>query len=297
MPPKSTPTFEFVSVNPKDAAVRRLDPDAMFRVRRQAMVVAYRGRDKTNLQVATKKVPSLTKACETHRWLATEQGAFKSKQVKRKRKPLVHHLREDQEQEFEMALDPLLTLSVTDYAALRNEFGVDIVSLAVLGELDVGLFAFDSLNKRPGRISEVLSQGHSESWLRHLPSHYGYCEYLDDAIRCVSARLNQRIAGTVNEVVVWRLYGKALRSLQNAIESPGGWMNTNVLYASHLLAMFELLAPGQRYISDGWNRHRTGTIRLLESRGPEHYSTSFDRAILRAQAMSVVSDRRSCSSR
>lgn len=240
-------TFEFVSVNSTDAARRRLDPDAMFRVRRQAMVVAYRAREKSALHITAKEVSSPKTSYETHRF-AMELGNpadAKIKQLTRRRKKKKQQGRDEEQQDefYETLLSPTYNVSSKsskDYQALRNEFGVDIIHLGILSELDVGLFAFDSINRRPERIAELMSQGHPESWLRQLPSHYGYCNYLDDAIRCVTARLAQRLSGSVSQATVINLYLKALRSLQSAIESPGGWMNTNVLYASHLLAIFEV---------------------------------------------------------
>jgi hypothetical protein len=82
-----------------------------------------------------------------------------------------------------------------------------------------------------------------------LPLHFGHLEALDDAFRSLITAAHMMLveteAGNIKQDGrILTHYGKALRSLQSAVNDPQKRWTTEVLCAVGLLALFEVWTLG-----------------------------------------------------
>lgn len=82
-------------------------------------------------------------------------------------------------------------------------------------------------------------------------------------------------------------YCKALRSLQGALDGDTALKNSEILCGIHMLAMIEVLRPTKRR---AWKQHLSGVSFLIQARGPYHYHTELDIALLLAFVSLSVTD-------
>ena len=68
------------------------------------------------------------------------------------------------------------------------------------------------------------------------------------------------------------LYGNALQDLQAALLDPGQVYSDDILIATLLLGVYEIL-QGSTVDSSSWLSHAQGAARLIELRGPERHKT------------------------
>ena len=131
-------------------------------------------------------------------------------------------------------------MSSTGYEAMRNEFDCDLLDMSALTTFHVGRITRATLATHPARLIDIL-RCRQWSYVSYLPSRFGYNACLDDAIRCVTARIRQWVGATPNiDEFVMSLYSKALKSLQAALNDPVQCMQTDVLAASQILTLYEV---------------------------------------------------------
>ncbi len=106
-----------------------------------------------------------------------------------------------------------------------------------------------------------------------------YCT--DKAVAdCVMARARQIISPGGNwEPIVIASYVKALDSLQKALDCPKQRYQPEVLCATEILSLYELLDPSGEA---PWIRHTAGAAKLILVRGPKNYNTEFEQALFLA---------------
>lgn len=87
----------------------------------------------------------------------------------------------------------------------------------------------------------IEQEEHANDYFGHVVRCYGHIACLDDAMRAVVAQVQANLcpesAPSDREILI--KYGKALRSLQEAINS-ASWAGPEVLCATQLLALFEV---------------------------------------------------------
>ncbi|KAL4792440.1 hypothetical protein BDV19DRAFT_368473 [Aspergillus venezuelensis] len=175
--------------------------------------------------------------------------------------------------------------SFTGYEAIRVAYNFDITLLTSFTDVDLGKTAATPLQNQPDLVSSLL-QRRSTSFLSYLPSRYGSSPCLDDAMHCLAARAGQMFNHTTRTAKISTLYGKALNSLQAALNDGKLCMGADVYCATRLLTLYELISPPE---SNHWIVHNRGGIRLLEARGPGNHKTRFDWMLLKSVAPSIVS--------
>ena len=134
-------------------------------------------------------------------------------------------------------------LSATGYESMRIRYGFDILDLSALTTFHVGRATAKALSLQPSRLIDVL-RCKQWSYLSYLPSRYGHVACLDDATHCAVARV-RHYATTPTEPLdkkTLALYSKALLSLQAALNDPALSMNPDVLCATQILAIYEVVA-------------------------------------------------------
>lgn len=125
------------------------------------------------------------------------------------------------------------------YETFRLEHRFDITDLDTFTNVDLATNAYCLLLDKPSRVACLL-QERKGSFLVYLPSRYGSCICLDDAMHCVAARAAQMLGLQLSKHKPYELYGRALRSLQNAI---GGEVETTIsdIYCTtRLLVLYEV---------------------------------------------------------
>ena len=133
------------------------------------------------------------------------------------------------------------SLSSTGYESMRIQYGFDILDLSALTTFHAGHTTAHALRQDPSRLVDVL---HCRQWsyLSFVPSKFGNTSCLDDAVRCVAAKVRHRLSSPTQppSTVVISLYSKALASLQNALDDKKSCLEPDILCATELLAIYEV---------------------------------------------------------
>jgi hypothetical protein len=135
-------------------------------------------------------------------------------------------------------------LSLQGYEATIAAYNFDVVDLSTLASLPLGRFAGETLSANPSQLTHLL-RCKQWSYLSYLPSRYGYSDCLKDAVNCIIARVRQILTPADQKLKpkVLLLYGRALKSLQKALDSPAQCYEPEVLGAIEILALYEVSIP------------------------------------------------------
>ncbi|OCL12160.1 hypothetical protein AOQ84DRAFT_420790 [Glonium stellatum] len=200
-----------------------------------------------------------------------------------------HNLRQYPVYEIAWANEIPAHPSSKGFELMRIEYGVDILDLSGLITIHVGRTAAQILASDRALLARLLQCKQQWSYLSYLPSRYGYSDCLDDATRCVAAKMRQIVLTTdqLPDATVLSHYGKALKSLQAAVNDPVSCLKSDILCATEILALFELLSFSS---GDKWKHHMAGAAQLIKLRGPQNYSTNFDQALFMALAGLILTE-------
>lgn len=192
-------------------------------------------------------------------------------------------------QRTESSESALMTPSLTsnlEYNRVRLKFGVDIVDLSILTNFNVGKSTMAVLSDDPSRLASLLGL-YQWSYLEFVPPRYGSSECLTAATNCLLARVHNLLApNTESSSIFNRLYGKALQALQDAIGNENLVMNADVLCATQLLSLVELLASQDK----AWCHHVKGFAQLVCYRSPSQFQTEFEKALFAAHVGAIISE-------
>ena len=174
------------------------------------------------------------------------------------------------------------------YELARIQYGVDLPQLSLLTKIHFGRTAYRLLAKQPSMLWEMFRLD-DWSYLGHVPQLYDQSNLIQDVTNCALARAQHSLGidPMKPSPTVLRLYGKALASLQHALDDPSRLRDPLLLCATQIMELFELL----NFSEDGaWIRHAAGATRLIEFRGPSGYSSEFEKALLMAHAGPLFSE-------
>ena len=132
------------------------------------------------------------------------------------------------------------SLPSVGYESMRIRYDFDVLDLSALTCFHSSRATAQVLSLEPSRLVSLL-RCRQWSYLSFLPSRFGHTTCLDDAIRCVAAKVRFRLVspgGPLSTMVV-ALYSKALASLQAVLSNPDQWMQPEVLCATQMLAIYE----------------------------------------------------------
>ncbi|KAK3115694.1 hypothetical protein LTR53_004710 [Teratosphaeriaceae sp. CCFEE 6253] len=174
-----------------------------------------------------------------------------------------------------------------EYERARSKFGIDLMSLSILTNFNVGKSTIAILSADPTRLASLLNL-QQWSYLEYVPERYGPSECLTAATNCLLAKVHTVLAPKEECYAICnRLYGKALRALQDAIASDSSAMDADVLCATQLLSLHELLDPSR---DTAWSHHVQGSARLVRHRSATRFHTDFERALFAAHVGGIVSE-------
>jgi hypothetical protein len=134
-----------------------------------------------------------------------------------------------------------LPMPLSGLDRLVAEIGLNVLDLWALTTVHIGPEATTFLTKNPSRLVDLVSS-QKPSYLIHAATRYGSSHCLDDAVRCVATKARRVLVGSGKggRAIELKLYGKALRSLQSAIDLGEGWRNPDVLCAIQILSLYEV---------------------------------------------------------
>ncbi|KAK9423609.1 hypothetical protein SUNI508_04090 [Seiridium unicorne] len=184
-------------------------------------------------------------------------------------------------------LAPARPLPLDGFERLIADIGFNVLDLEELVGVASGRITKTSFSHGPSNVKVLIPQ--SGSYFAHVPARYGNGTCLDDALRCITTRVKRVLApgfdtGTLAE---GELYGRALRSLQSAINS-NTWAHPNVLCAAEIISIYELLEGPSG--STAWEQHLAGSSRLIRARGPSGFKTEFEKSLLISMISTLVGD-------
>ncbi|KAL4875137.1 hypothetical protein BJY04DRAFT_211539 [Aspergillus karnatakaensis] len=265
---KPGPSFIFVEARNSPSG-RPQDEDAKAAIRRQA---ARSGRKHQQLQLQTPD-PSRENS------LAPGQGRV--------------------DDELPLTLTrwnpPLLTPqpAAAGYEALKVKYNFDITYLSPLTDIALGKLGSVMMQENPTLVRHLISQ-HDASFLSYLPSRYGSSLCLDAAIDCLAAAAGQMFGSLrpIRPASLSMLYGRALQSLQAALNDGSAYKSSEVYCATRLLTLYELISHPE---ADHHILHSRGGSRIVQLRGPKNHTTPFDYMLLKSQGPFIVVDAMSTS--
>ncbi len=129
------------------------------------------------------------------------------------------------------------------YELIKQKYAFHVVDLSALTTFHVTHGTVGCLADDPAVLTSIL-QEQQPSYLSHVPSRYGSCAALDAAVECVAARFQLFIRSPKSEITgaVSRLYLKALKALQMALDAGSHVTDADVLCAAELLGLYEVCA-------------------------------------------------------
>lgn len=125
---------------------------------------------------------------------------------------------------------------------LSADIGINVLDLEELTCVATGQLAGPLLAQDLASLTKVMVRSR-QSYLIHIPARYGHSTCLDDALRCVAVQAKRVLVPNYapnGRTDLYGLYGKALRSLQNAVNNEDDWSNPCILGAIEVLSMFEV---------------------------------------------------------
>ena len=133
-------------------------------------------------------------------------------------------------------------MQVMGYERMRIDYNFDVLDLSALTGFHLGQIASKTLSANPESLVGLL-KCRQWSYFSYIPSQYGHSKCLDDAIHCIAVRIRQYVGGhevTPSHSVI-QLYLAALRSLQDCLDDPSRQLDSDVLCATEILAIYEVL--------------------------------------------------------
>ncbi|CAI6100945.1 unnamed protein product [Clonostachys chloroleuca] len=170
---------------------------------------------------------------------------------------------------------PTFALEVTKI----GEYGLDPIDLSALTSVHLGIRA-STILRTESTLSNLLVC-RQQSYFSFIPSRVGQTEALHNAFQCLRTVAHSTLAPfrKTSDDLIMKEYGKALRSLQCAIDDEMKRYTAETLCAIGLLAIFEVLNPTTGQM---WSRHISGASQLIQARGPSGFNSEFDKSLITA---------------
>ncbi|KAL6899917.1 hypothetical protein GGI43DRAFT_53705 [Trichoderma evansii] len=141
----------------------------------------------------------------------------------------------------------------------------------------VGRYTGQRLLGSPQIISHFF-KGRNWSYFQYIPLHYQQSVLIRSATDCVLARVRCLLTPDDKkwELFALSFYSRALLKLQDAIYSTSQDITAEVLCATLMLGLYELLNPSRE---DAWIKHAAGATYLIQLRGPQNYKSEFEKCL------------------
>ncbi|KAF2154491.1 hypothetical protein K461DRAFT_320595 [Myriangium duriaei CBS 260.36] len=175
---------------------------------------------------------------------------------------------------------------LTEYEAARSMHNVDIVDLSMLTCFCISKNIIPMLTADPSLLKTLI--GHDRwSYVQYIPGLYRTSKCLATATDCVLSKVRSLLSPSpAARKTATELYSRALRILQQDLQDSVACLGADVLCASLLLCLYELLSS-----TDGgaaWTQHMNGCVKLIKHRTPDRFQTDFEKALFYAHTGPVV---------
>ncbi|KAF2171364.1 hypothetical protein M409DRAFT_18480 [Zasmidium cellare ATCC 36951] len=175
----------------------------------------------------------------------------------------------------------------TAYERTRAKFCVDIPQLSILTSWSVSRSAIPLLSADPLRLFTLMEE-QTWSFLEYIPQMYESNKCLAAATDCVLAKASEVLTPyPASPGQTMKMYAKALRMLQDSISDPCASTSAEVLAATQLMALHELLDTTR---IAAWTSHIKGSMRLVRHRSPGRFKSEFEKALFTGHIGPVTSE-------
>lgn len=176
----------------------------------------------------------------------------------------------------------------TTYPSMLIKCQLGFLDLSLLASLEVGRYTGRKLLEHPQNLSHFLG-GKNWSYCHYVPFQYQNSFLIRCATDSVIARVRFLLTpeDTQWESLALSSYSKALLNLQEALNATLTYPPAEVLCATQILGLYELLNPNQ---GNGWIRHAAGATCMIKLRGPDSYSSDFEKSLLMSHLGPILSE-------
>lgn len=126
-------------------------------------------------------------------------------------------------------------------------------------------------------------------WFTSMLNYLDQQPVLDSAMSALMLQMvgkAKRDAGSQDISRGRDLYGRALISLQRALNHPTAWKAVETFAATIICCLYELFAGTTNPLA--WMHHATGCSKLILARGPGSFESAFEKALLRSARPIIV---------
>ncbi|KAL3420448.1 sarcosine oxidase [Phlyctema vagabunda] len=180
------------------------------------------------------------------------------------------------------------SMSQTPFRLMTMKFGMNILDMSNLTTFHVSRVTRMVLSQDPTEVMNLLRYN-QWSFFSYLPDSYDKSLCVRFAVDCVVARVRQILSPAQEwlDAQVIKSYVRALGCLQRALDSPQLVFTPDVLYATEILALYELLSPSE---PTAWIKHSAGAADLIRLRGPKRYKTEFEKSLFMAHVGAIATE-------
>ena len=179
------------------------------------------------------------------------------------------------------------------YEKTRSAYNFELNWLSALAVNHVGRAPSDDSAPIPlshrTTVHDWLDLSES-SFLEFIPALYDFSPLIQDLVEAMLAKAHQVLPPSQHDVThdrkVLSLYGKALRSVQDALKDEDALYSPETLCATHLIQLYEILELGPPAV---WIAHTKGMHHLIRLRGPKRFTSRLERALLCTQFQHIFS--------
>lgn len=134
-------------------------------------------------------------------------------------------------------------MPIGGYEKLRRDLDFNVTELSLLTSHSFGLGAARAVASHPAQLAGMLLSSNS-SYLNFVPSRCEDNPLLRDILWCTAAqsRWLLRPQSVTAEASILASYGNALQRLQKALTDPEQCLHPDVLCATQLLGLFEVIS-------------------------------------------------------
>ncbi|KAI8630202.1 hypothetical protein F5Y19DRAFT_429323 [Xylariaceae sp. FL1651] len=181
---------------------------------------------------------------------------------------------------------PPPSLSLSGVEVSVRSIGLDPMDLSALSSITLGPVVSTILQSEPNRLKQILLC-RQPSYFSFIAPRFGHFPALDNAFRCLVTVAHSKLVPNRkrSDSVILGYYGKALRSLQAAVDDPIDRYAAETLCAASILAVFELFNLRSEQL---WGSHMAGVSRLIQLRGPARFGSEFEQALLLKLAYPIL---------
>ncbi|KAH8681899.1 hypothetical protein BX600DRAFT_447467 [Xylariales sp. PMI_506] len=178
-------------------------------------------------------------------------------------------------------------MPLAGFERLAVDVGVNVLDLDELTAVAAGQVATKLLFQDGTRLNALVTRRRG-SYLLHIPSRYGTNPCLDDALRYMAAKARSVLSPNSSPPPTshLHLYGKALQSLQAAVDDDDSRNDPSVLCAIEILSISELFQASGEH--SAWENHIYGAGQMIRARGPSRFTTEFEKSLLASMISPLV---------